>query len=394
MKGTNTMNSMQNICENEKKRYENKGIDVDFNENMRCVQYKKDDNVLTALFDVEKDWGNITRFQYTDNTVTNKNVGKIFSDKRIIDDNGEPLLRAMYDEEDLPKIFQDIMDSYIFEREEIGVDKGNVYTLTDPDLTNDMTDSKAVIEFREKTDKCFNNIDGYNVKDIEDMVKDCVKEILEDNMIEAEVKRVALTGSRSRGIEHKKSDIDITIEVSSDLKEYALFNIINKEQIMCNGIAVDVNPIKEDETGTLDTYLPWADAYLTDHKRNLERALQNISEYTEREFGETKPDLSDLSKVDISDIALAYTQDEDTYLPIEVSADLTQCKMTYKYDGEVAREEYYGSLEDMNRNALSVLDFEDLVSLSDDEKANAEAKKQIFENNKVKARKRDNYERE
>ena len=48
-------------------------------------------------------------------------------------------------------------------------------------------------------------------------------------------------------------------------------------------------------------------------------------------------------------------------------ADLEQYKLIFEYDGNVIRDEQYNSLAEMNENALSVLDFNDLVSLSDDE---------------------------
>ena len=108
------------------------------------------------------------------------------------------------------------------------------------------------------------------------------------------------------------------------------------------------------------------EASLTEKAQNnkhtdLDVAKQLITDYLDREFGEPT-DFSDISK-----ISLAYTTDEEHDLPIQVYADLEQFRLIYEYDGNVVRNEQYNSLAEMNKNALSVLDFNDLVSLSDDE---------------------------
>lgn len=109
-----------------------------------------------------------------------------------------------------------------------------------------------------------------------------------------------------------------------------------------------------------------AEAYLADKAQStelsdLDIAKQHIADYYDREFGE----LAEFS--DFSNISLAYTTDEEHNLPIQVYADLEQYKLIFEYDGNVVRDEQYNTLSEMNENALSVLDFNDLVSLSDDE---------------------------
>ena len=108
------------------------------------------------------------------------------------------------------------------------------------------------------------------------------------------------------------------------------------------------------------------EAYLADKAQStelsdLDIAKQHIADYYDREFGE----LAEFS--DLSNISLAYTTDEEHNLPIQVYADLEQYRLIFEYDGNVIRDEQYNSLAEMNENALSVLDFNDLVSLSDDE---------------------------
>lgn len=223
----------------------------------------------------------------------------------------------------------------------------------------------AIADFRAKTEEHFK---FYNFRpvEIENMVKGFAQRIFEENGINAEVHGAAVAGSRSRGLENANSDIDVVLEVDSNLKEDALFNIIHEEALTLEGYTIDINPIKADETGTLETYLPTAEAYLADKAQStelsdLDIAKQHIADYYGREFGE----LAEFS--DLSNISLAYTTDEEHNLPIQVYADLEQYKLIFEYDGNVVRDEQYNSLAEMNENALSVLDFNDLVSLSDDE---------------------------
>ena len=53
---------------------------------------------------------------------------------------------------------------------------------------------------------------------------------------------------------------------------------------------------------------------------------------------------------------------------ISVYADLVQYRITTEYGGNIAREEQYNSLDEMNELALKYLSFDDLISLSDEEK--------------------------
>lgn len=88
-------------------------------------------------------------------------------------------------------------------------------------------------------------------------------------------------------------------------------------------------------------------------------AVKLINEYTEREFGEA----ANFSNTDHVD--LAYTTHEITELPIEVYADLDTFRIVTEYNGKLAEEKTFDSLEDMN-GALGNLDFNELVYVPDD----------------------------
>lgn len=106
---------------------------------------------------------------------------------------------------------------------------------------------------------------------------------------------------------------------------------------------------------------------LTEKSRDpeLDKAINYINDFCVDEYG------SEMDSSDISNIFIAYTTDEDTDVEIQVTADLEHFQMRYAYGDTIVRTEQYESLEEMNQNVLSVLNFNDLVTLSEDEKAAA-----------------------
>lgn len=94
----------------------------------------------------------------------------------------------------------------------------------------------------------------------------------------------------------------------------------------------------------------------------LNMAVEYINDYCEQEFGSTA-EIKDLSHVD-----LAYTTDEENDAVISVYTDLVQYRIITEFGGSIVREEQYNSLDEMNELALKYLSFDDLISLSDEEK--------------------------
>lgn len=92
----------------------------------------------------------------------------------------------------------------------------------------------------------------------------------------------------------------------------------------------------------------------------LDKAKFLINDFCEAEYREGA-DFSDLHNV-----GLAFTTLTDDDLPIQVTADLVDFKITHEFDGEVYNTEKYDSIEDMIENGLTGLDFSDLVSVPDE----------------------------
>lgn len=92
----------------------------------------------------------------------------------------------------------------------------------------------------------------------------------------------------------------------------------------------------------------------------LDKAKYLINDFCEAEYREGA-DFSNLHNV-----GLAFTTLTDDDLPIQVTADLIDYKITYEFDGEVYNTEQYDSIEQMIENGLTGLDFSDLVSVPDE----------------------------
>lgn len=127
-----------------------------------------------------------------------------------------------------------------------------------------------VDEFKKRTEKYFHSIGGITPQDIEDVVFSHAISTIDECGIDAEIINVVLTGSRCRGIENIDSDIDVVVEYRGDINEDALFSMLNESCLEIGGISVDINPITEHKTGTLETYLPGVEEYLA--KKSLKKS--------------------------------------------------------------------------------------------------------------------------
>ena len=92
----------------------------------------------------------------------------------------------------------------------------------------------------------------------------------------------------------------------------------------------------------------------------LDKAKWLINDFCEAEYRQGA-DFDDLHNV-----GLAFTTLTDDELPIQVTADLVDFKITHEFDGEVYNTEQYDSIEQMIENGLTGLDFSDLVSVPDE----------------------------
>lgn len=120
----------------------------------------------------------------------------------------------------------------------------------------------VVADFRAKTAELFHSLDGQSADDIEKTVYAYVQSQIDEYGLDAEIVDVVVSGSRCRGIEKENSDLDVVVEYTGSTREDDLFNMLHEDSIYIAGIQVDINPITEGRTGTLEIYLPEVETYL------------------------------------------------------------------------------------------------------------------------------------
>ena len=95
-------------------------------------------------------------------------------------------------------------------------------------------------------------------QDLYDCIKYDIEQLLEDAYLQDDVNIIELWahGSRMRGDFRPDSDIDIVVFYEGDIKEDALFNILNDghERGTFEGHIVDLNPIKVRNWSDINRY--------------------------------------------------------------------------------------------------------------------------------------------
>lgn len=98
----------------------------------------------------------------------------------------------------------------------------------------------------------------YTESEIHSIVRAYVQEAinLADMGDEVFIKGIKLYGSRTRDDFLSGSDLDVLIEYEGDYKEYMLFNLLHDEDepLLIDDILIDINPIRAEESGTIEEY--------------------------------------------------------------------------------------------------------------------------------------------
>lgn len=123
-----------------------------------------------------------------------------------------------------------------------------------------------------KEDDPVQGLKDYTREEIKDLVRNHIETVMEETGLDAQVIGVEIHGSRGRGDARPDSDLDVVVEYEGDMKEDAMFNLLNEDALRIDGVRVDVNPIRKQETGTLQEYQEYME-----RSRNYDREklLQN-----------------------------------------------------------------------------------------------------------------------
>ena len=144
----------------------------------------------------------------------------------------------------------------------------------------------VIADFRAKTEELFHSLDGQSADNIEKTVYAYVQSQIDEYGLDAQIVDVVVSGSRCRGIEQENSDLDVVVEYTGSTREDDLFNMLHEDSIYIAGIQVDINPITESRTGTLETYLPEVETYLQEKAQQEKVNTQLVTQGREQELTE------------------------------------------------------------------------------------------------------------
>ena len=126
-------------------------------------------------------------------------------------------------------------------------------------ITNEIVKPDTKYSTRETSWRDVEKIQGledYSVEEVSDIVRQHIETIAMDMGEEISIIDIRPYGSRARGTAKNSSDLDVVVQYEGDIREDDMFNMLNDEdKLVIDGIEVDINPIKADDTGTIEEYL-------------------------------------------------------------------------------------------------------------------------------------------
>ncbi len=134
--------------------------------------------------------------------------------------------------------------------------------------------TQVIKTFREKTERMYDSsqLCGMSPSEVEQTAYAFAKRIIDEYDLDIKIIDVILTGSRCRGLEREDSDIDVVLYYIGILKEYALYDIFEEENLTLFGFKLDINPILPYKSGPLDYYLLGVEEYLEEKRQEMIRA--------------------------------------------------------------------------------------------------------------------------
>ena len=113
--------------------------------------------------------------------------------------------------------------------------------------------------FEQSCNNCIYGMGSTTIEEIKDYVQYQLEDIINDNDLDVEIIELYVHGSRINGNPHKDSDLDVVLYYKGSIKEDSLFNILHDEDyvedLTYDKVYIDINPIRDEETGSLDDYI-------------------------------------------------------------------------------------------------------------------------------------------
>ena len=99
-------------------------------------------------------------------------------------------------------------------------------------------------------------------------LKEQISRIIRDEFFgkdEFELVDIAFYGSRVSGKASVDSDLDVLVEYKGTAREDTIFDVLAEQQLMLEGVRLDINPIKNEKSGTIVDYLERCDNNWKEH---------------------------------------------------------------------------------------------------------------------------------
>lgn len=98
-------------------------------------------------------------------------------------------------------------------------------------------------------------LEKYSEEEIKDLVYGHTFDVALEGKERFVLKKITLIGSRTKGTAKEGSDLDVLLEYEGSMKEDDVFNALNGEPLYIDGIRVDINPIRKEQSGTTEDWL-------------------------------------------------------------------------------------------------------------------------------------------
>ena len=99
-------------------------------------------------------------------------------------------------------------------------------------------------------------------------LKEQIGEIMRDETFgkdEFELVDIAFYGSRVSGKASVDSDLDVLVEYKGTAREDTIFDVLAEQQLILEDVRLDINPIKNEKSGTIVDYLERCDDNWKEH---------------------------------------------------------------------------------------------------------------------------------
>ena len=133
-------------------------------------------------------------------------------------------------------------------------------------------------------------LNGMSRSEIEETVWAIAQAEIMENDLDARIQAVRVYGSRTRdGLYNEESDVDVVIAYEGTVREDDLFSVLNEAGYKVGKMRVDMNPIRPDQTGTLEEFLEKSDRYLDEKTEQMKargeyKPLAKVEELEEANY--------------------------------------------------------------------------------------------------------------